>query len=200
MTHGPGRALCSIENCPNVILTKEKGWCHFHWKRWREFGDPLAGPPKKRFRREDAGQPRWWLEADPPLDESLECCSVVGCGKDVRHNGLCSTHYSRTNKYGRHGPLVRGKTTAVYRVDSNGYVSKFMDKVKVLEHREIMAEHIGRPLHSWENVHHKNGLRADNRIENLELWTKPQYAGQRVEDLVEFMVEYYRKELLEKLA
>lgn len=52
-----------------------------------------------------------------------------------------------------------------------------------------MQQMLGRSLESHETVHHKNGLRGDNRPENLELWSTFQPRGQRVEDKVKYARE-----------
>ena len=69
----------------------------------------------------------------------------------------------------------------------------------IAEHILVMEKSLGRYLTKNESVHHKNGIRNDNRIENLELWAKYQPTGQRVEDLINFVADSYEKEIRSKL-
>jgi hypothetical protein len=95
-------------------------------------------------------------------------------------------HYARVIRHGEPGPAEARQRGA-----GNGYRVVRVDGQDILEHRYAMEQHLGRPLWPDENIHHRNGIRSDNRLENLELWVKAQPAGQRAGDVVAFYVERY---------
>jgi hypothetical protein len=119
-----------------------------------------------------------------------------GCNKPIHARSVCRTCYSRINyeeneRERRGAKKHESHPLLTTQLDKSGYVrikigtgSGCRDWVKY--HRYVMEQFLQRKLFSFENVHHKNGNRADNRIENLELWVTKQPKGQRPEDLVEY--------------
>lgn len=77
-------------------------------------------------------------------------------------------------------------------MDKNGYRVIVYSGKQIAEHRVVMERHIGRKLTKDETVHHVNGIRDDNRIGNLELWSSRHGKGQRVSDKIGHALTFLR--------
>ena len=120
-------------------------------------------------------------------------CEVDGCDRFTPSAGNrhCSLHYGRVRRHGEPGPAEPQYIRGAGGITSKGYRVLSIDGRRRPEHHWVMERILGRPLEPFENVHHVNGVRDDNRPENLELWVRPQPAGQRAIDLAEWGASTY---------
>lgn len=153
------KKICAVDYCEKP--SRSKGLCTSHYNRQYYTGvlETTHGPAIPR-------------------------CGVDDCNRAVKLSYLhCPWHQKCLERSG--DPLRQVSPPSV-----DGYIRvKVRGRGWVMQHRLVMEDHLGRQLLKNENVHHLNGIRDDNRLENLELWTTSQPSGQRVEDKVAWAME-----------
>jgi hypothetical protein len=138
-----------------------------------------------------------WRKAIIVYSGACFSCGAVFFTKKKKAKGFCSIRCSQKRDGFDHGEHLN--TLGYVLVLCKGHPSALKNG-HVLKHRLVMEGHLGRPLKDFESVHHRNGIRSDNRIENLELWAKRgQPYGQRVQDVIEFVLANYLQETLKRL-
>lgn len=160
---------CGKENCSDLV--RARGMCNNHYHQYRRSAD---------FQRVNASAYRDTV------------CALDGCAARAKTRGWCPMHYRRWKTTGDpggveplHAPRRAGYTSSSgYRIVYAPNHPNSQKRGNIPEHVLVMSEILGRPLYDDENVHHKNGVRNDNRPENLELWVVRQPKGQRPEDLL----------------
>jgi hypothetical protein len=142
-----------------------RGYCPVHYAEFRAHGKVQEGRP---IRKRNAKR---------------EVCLFDGCFRLSSRRSLCLAH-ARQEEAGKDLIPVE------YRAPLGEWGSPWVNPGGyVIRTRTDLEEHLGRPLVKSENVHHKNGIRDDNRLENLELWSSHQPKGQRVTDKVRWALE-----------
>ena len=165
----------------------------------------------KRFNRFVVIKPVWTVNKSGKKQKKWEClcdCGVVKfhltydlLSDKVKSCGCYNKEVATNRMSGENNFSWKGGRGTISKM---GYiVLKHGENRGELEHRVLYEKYHGIKLTQKQNIHHKNGIKTDNRIENLELWDTSQPYGQRVEDKLNYYFNlikiYYKIPLYSKI-
>lgn len=121
-----------------------------------------------------------------PQKREQKFCSRPCAHKAMHRNPslVGGGHYAFKGRYENDAGYIKINISTLSSEDKALVVEPGRKLSTVLEHRVVMAQHLGRRLRKDEIVHHKNGNKADNRLENLEVWVKTHPNAIRAIDII----------------
>lgn len=125
-------------------------------------------------------------------EESIEYYKQKSLERFIKKKGLPSDYKRWKRKDGEGNITQSGYKVLTLPENERGHPNSIDSGRRIQEHTYVMVKHLGRPLNKGETVHHINGDRLDNRIENLELWHRSHPPGQRVEDKISWCIEFLK--------
>ena len=173
--------ICIVVDCDKPV--KYKGLCITHYNLNRKQNLPQCSVENCNNQSVSKGLCNSHYNNQRSL--VMPPCIAEGCIEPSKVQDYCYKHYSRLKNTGK----LTVDPPKYYHITKQGYKQLVIDGKKIFEHRFIMQEYLGRELTKDEQVHHINGNRLDNRLENLELWSRHQPAGQRIEDKIQYAIE-----------
>ena len=159
------KRICIVKDCNGKYHAK--GYCKLHYSAIQRNGDFKS---RKILRG---------------------LCNLSDCDRPHSAQGYCQMHYLRWLRHGSTNPTRASRGSGS--INRDGYRVIKINGKPCFEHRKVMADYLDRELFKDETVHHKNGVRDDNRIENLELKVSAHGPGLEIHDAIDWAKEILQR-------